>query len=90
MHMATHAVGKITLFFCAGAIYTAAKKTKVSELDGLAKVMPITFIAYTVAALSIIGPAAYGGGLGVNGFCLMVHYRPNIFGWPSLSLLVLY
>ena len=55
MHMATHAVGKITLFFCAGAIYTAAKKTKVSELDGLAKAMPITFIAYTIAALSIIG-----------------------------------
>ena len=26
MHLATHAVGKITLFFCAGAIYTATKK----------------------------------------------------------------
>ena len=55
MHLATHAVGKITLFFCAGAIYTATKKTLVSELNGLGRTMPFTFTAYTIAAISIIG-----------------------------------
>ena len=55
LHLATHAVGKITLFFCAGAIYTATKKTLVSELNGLGRIMPFTFSAYTIAALSIIG-----------------------------------
>lgn len=55
LHLATHAVGKITLFFCAGAIYTATKKTLVSELNGLGRVMPFTFTAYTIAAISIIG-----------------------------------
>ena len=55
MHIATHAVGKITLFMCAGAIYVASHKTKISELDGLGRKMPITFIAFTIAALSIIG-----------------------------------
>ena len=55
MHLATHAVGKITLFFCAGAIYTATKKTLVSELNGLGRTMPFTFTAYTIAAVSIIG-----------------------------------
>lgn len=55
MHLATHAVGKITLFFCAGAIYTATKKTKISEMHGLGKAMPFTFTAYTIAAISIIG-----------------------------------
>jgi len=55
LHLATHAVGKITLFFCAGAIYTATKKTLVSELNGLGRIMPFTFTAYTIAAISIIG-----------------------------------
>ena len=55
LHLATHAVGKITLFFCAGAIYTATKKTKISEMRGLGKAMPFTFAAYTIAAISIIG-----------------------------------
>ena len=33
VHIAAHAFGKITLFFCAGAIYTATGRTKVSELS---------------------------------------------------------
>lgn len=61
MHIVMHAMGKITLFMCAGAIYVAAHKTKVSELDGLGRKMPITFIAFTIAALSIIGLPPLGG-----------------------------
>lgn len=56
-----HAVGKITLFFCAGAIYVAHKKTLVSQLDGLGRQMPITFIAFTLGAISIIGLPPAGG-----------------------------
>ena len=63
LHLATHAVGKITLFFCAGAIYTACKKTLVSELNGMGRVMPFTFTAYTVAAISIIGLPPMAGSL---------------------------
>jgi multicomponent Na+:H+ antiporter subunit D len=55
LHIVTHAAGKITLFFCAGAIYLAAHKTKVSELDGLGPHMPFTFAAFTLAGMSIIG-----------------------------------
>ena len=61
MHIVTHAVGKITLFMCAGAIYVAAHKTKVSELDGLGRKMPVTFICFTIAALSIIGLPPFAG-----------------------------
>lgn len=61
MHIATHAMGKIALFMCAGAIYVAAHKTKVSELDGLGRRMPVTFICFTIAALSIIGLPPFGG-----------------------------
>nr|MBV6628414.1 monovalent cation/H+ antiporter subunit D family protein [Oceanococcus sp. HetDA_MAG_MS8] len=55
LQILAHACGKITLFFCAGAIYTAAHKQYVSELDGLGWKMPFTFAAFGIAALSIIG-----------------------------------
>jgi multicomponent Na+:H+ antiporter subunit D len=61
MHIAMHAFGKITLFFCAGAILVAAHKSKVSELDGLGKQMPITMVAFFIASLSIIGIPPGGG-----------------------------
>jgi multicomponent Na+:H+ antiporter subunit D len=61
MHIAMHAAGKITLFFCAGAIYVAAHKTEVSELDGLGRAMPVTMAAFFVGSLSIIGMPPLGG-----------------------------
>ncbi len=61
MHIAMHAVGKITLFFCAGAIYVGAHKTRVSELDGIGRRMPFTMGAFAVASLSIIGLPPAGG-----------------------------
>jgi len=61
MHIVMHAAGKITLFFCAGAIYVAHHKTKISELDGLGHKMPFTFAAFLIGALSIIGLPPFGG-----------------------------
>ncbi|MEM9256310.1 MAG: monovalent cation/H+ antiporter subunit D family protein [Pseudomonadota bacterium] len=55
IHMVGHAFGKITLFFAAGAIYTAAKKTELHQLRGIGKRMPFTMAAFTVGALSMIG-----------------------------------
>ena len=64
MHIAMHAFGKITLFFCAGAIMVAAHKTEISEMDGLGRVMPFTFIAFLIGSLSIIGLPPTGGSWG--------------------------
>lgn len=61
MQIAMHAMGKITLFFCAGAIYVATHKTKVSELDGLGRKMPWTFVAFLVGSLSVVGLPPFGG-----------------------------
>lgn len=55
VHMMAHAFGKITLFFAAGAIYTAAKKTEVNQLRGIGRRMPWTMAAFTIGALSMIG-----------------------------------
>ncbi len=61
MHIAMHAFGKITLFFCAGAIYVAAHKTEISDMRGLGRAMPITMAAFLIGALSVIGVPPLGG-----------------------------
>jgi multicomponent Na+:H+ antiporter subunit D len=55
LHIVAHAFGKITLFFCAGAIYIASKKTETTQLAGIGRRMPWTMAAFTVGALSMIG-----------------------------------
>ena len=61
LHVVMHAAGKITLFFCAGAIYVQAHLTKVSDLDGQGREMPWVFAAFFLGALSIIGIPPLGG-----------------------------
>ncbi len=60
-HIAAHAFGKITLFFCAGAIFVATGKKEISEMSGLGRAMPFTFGAFGLAALSMIGVPPVGG-----------------------------
>jgi multicomponent Na+:H+ antiporter subunit D len=55
MHIANHAFLKITLFFCAGAIYVNLHKEKISELDGVGRVMPWTMGAFTAGAIGLAG-----------------------------------
>jgi multicomponent Na+:H+ antiporter subunit D len=55
LHILTHGLGKITLFFAAGSIYSAAKKTEISQLDGIGRRMPWTSAAFAVGALAMIG-----------------------------------
>jgi multicomponent Na+:H+ antiporter subunit D len=61
MHIAMHAMGKITLFMCAGSIYVACHKTEISEMTGLGRIMPITFVSFLIGSLSIIGLPPLGG-----------------------------
>jgi multicomponent Na+:H+ antiporter subunit D len=61
MHIIMHAFGKITLFFCAGAIYVAAHKTEISDMRGIGRVMPVTLFAFLIGSLSVIGLPPMGG-----------------------------
>ena len=61
LHIAAHAVGKITLFYCAGAIFVATGKKYISQMAGLGKSMPFTMGAFFVGSLSVIGlPPTFG------------------------------
>ena len=54
-HIVAHGFMKITLFFCAGCVYVATGKERISELGGLGQAMPITFAAFAVGALGMAG-----------------------------------
>ena len=90
LHIVTHAFGKITLFFCAGAIYTASRYTNVSQLDGLGHKMPFTFAAYLLGAFSVIGLPPFVGSwskwLLVEGSAATQHYI--VLGAFGLSTLL--
>lgn len=76
LHLVNHAVIKITLFFCVGAIYFMTGKKYIHEIKGIGKEMPITMGCFAVSAISLIGiPPTNGfvskwylalGGLGEN------------------------
>ncbi len=61
LHIAMHAFGKITLFFCAGAIFVATGKKYISEMVGIGRRMPITMGAFFIGSLSVIGIPPCGG-----------------------------
>jgi multicomponent Na+:H+ antiporter subunit D len=62
LHLMFHATMKITLFFCAGAIYVRTHKENISDMHGIGRQMPLTMAAFAVGSLGLAGVP------GVNGF----------------------
>ncbi|HNS14650.1 MAG TPA: monovalent cation/H+ antiporter subunit D family protein [Syntrophorhabdaceae bacterium] len=61
LHIVNHGFSKITLFFCAGAIFVAAQKRKISDMEGIGYAMPFTMGAFAIASLSMIGAPPVAG-----------------------------
>ena len=55
LHLINHALIKITLFFCAGAIYYNTGKKNIDEIKGIGKKMPITMWCFGIASISLVG-----------------------------------
>lgn len=55
IHIANHAFSKITLFFCAGAIFVLSGLKNISQMGGLGWKLPFTFLAFFLASLSMVG-----------------------------------
>ena len=54
-HIVNHALLKIVLFFCAGAIITETGATHIEQMNGIGKRMPYTMICFSLASLGLIG-----------------------------------
>jgi len=61
MHVLAHGFIKATLFLCAGAIIYKTGKTRVEELGGIGREMPLTMWCYTIVSLGLIGIPPTGG-----------------------------
>lgn len=55
LHIINHAVMKITLFFCAGIIITVTGKTRLPDLVGVGRRLPLTMLAFSIGALGLMG-----------------------------------
>lgn len=55
LHMAAHSFGKITLFFCAGAIFITHNIRNIEDMNGIGRKMPYTMFAYTLGTFAMIG-----------------------------------
>lgn len=61
IHIANHAFTKGTLFMCAGIIAEETGKKNISEMKGMGTRLPVTMIAFTIAALGMIGVPPLAG-----------------------------
>jgi multicomponent Na+:H+ antiporter subunit D len=61
LHIVNHAALKITLFFCAGALYVHVRLDRVSQLDGIGRRMPVTMGAFALASVGLAGLPPMGG-----------------------------
>lgn len=61
VHLVHQGLMKITLFFCAGALAETLHAHRVEELDGAGRRMPLTMLAFTIAALGMIGVPPVAG-----------------------------
>jgi len=86
VHIAAHAVSKITLFFAAGSIYTAAHVTEVSQMNGIGRRMPWTMGAFAIGALSMIGVPPTAGFLS-KWFILSGAYSAE--AWLAVGVVIL-
>ncbi|MBK8196838.1 MAG: monovalent cation/H+ antiporter subunit D family protein [Acidobacteria bacterium] len=86
LQIAAHAVGKITLFMCAGAIYVATGINNISDMRGLGRKMPMVFIAFFLASLSIIGIPPLAGAW--PKFELMQGAVDAGVGWVAVILII--
>jgi formate hydrogenlyase subunit 3/multisubunit Na+/H+ antiporter MnhD subunit len=60
-HMLNNSIYKNCLFLCSGAVEKETGTTDLDQLGGLAKAMPVTFVTFFVAALSISGIPPFNG-----------------------------
>lgn len=62
LHVANHALMKSLLFLSAGAIIYKTGYRKISDLEGIGFIMPLSMTAFSIGALSMVGIP------GLNGF----------------------
>ncbi|RYE06505.1 MAG: cation:proton antiporter [Rickettsiaceae bacterium] len=61
LHMISHSVTKICLFYCIGIFYSFRKFYNLQDISGLGRQVPIVGFIFVLASLSLIGIPPFGG-----------------------------
>jgi len=88
-HMLFHGIMKISLFFIAGIINIKADRFYVSEVTGLARMMPATFAAFTLASLALIGIPPFNGFYSKFAIASAAAADGSVFGIIGIAALML-
>jgi multicomponent Na+:H+ antiporter subunit D len=89
IHLVMHSVTKICLFFVCGEVIENSEAKYVYQLDGFAKKMPLTFIAYTLAACSITGVPLFAGFISKYYILDAGLQVGNVFGFIGVVCLII-
>lgn len=82
LHVAAHAAIKSTLFLCAGAIIYITGCTRVEELRGIGRKMPVMLWCYTIVSLGLVGIPPFGGFVSKWYLCVgALQKSMSVFSW---------
>ncbi|MCY4625206.1 MAG: NADH-quinone oxidoreductase subunit L [Chloroflexi bacterium] len=81
-HLLLHGFAKATLFLGAGSISHGSEQTDIRQMGGLRRRMPLTALAFGVAALSLGGIPPFGGFFSKDEVTLAAFHGQ--FGWVFL------
>ena len=88
-HMVYHAVLKITLFACGGAIIQKGGKEYVYDMKGIGTVMPLVFATFTVSFFALIGLPPFGGFAGKWMIASAAVATGNSLAYTGIAALIL-
>lgn len=88
-HMVYHAVVKITMFCCAGAIIQKCGREYIYEFEGIGRRMPVVFGTFTVSAFALIGLPPLGGFAGKWMICSAAVLSADPLAYVGIGALIL-
>jgi formate hydrogenlyase subunit 3/multisubunit Na+/H+ antiporter MnhD subunit len=84
-HIASHALLKITLFFCAGALHATAHVERIGEMRGIGRRMPVTMTVFAAAAAMLAGLPP---GAAFISKWLLLTGAADAGAWPAIAVLL--
>ncbi|MCR5507706.1 MAG: proton-conducting membrane transporter [Lachnospiraceae bacterium] len=88
-HMIYHAVIKIALFFCAGAVLHKTHREYVRELDGLGHKMPVTFGVFALGTLALTGIPPLPGFISKWNLCTAAAMEGRPLAYAGIAVLLI-
>lgn len=88
-HTAAHAVTKMCSFLCAGNYMHCTGKERIEDINGIGKKMPVTFVCFTLASLSLIGIPPFFGFFSKWRLLIAAAEENGVFGYLMIAALLI-